>query len=145
VSHNSGDGIFGVRLNRTADQARRLQAVIASHGKVEPLGVGIESALDLANSPPIDTSWISVLLIASDHTALATDALGHIEMKSVLLAGLKGTLRNQKRRAQRRDVIQAIRCRCGYSQKEGKAVFPRPLDQWQCWSQSQESRRYIQS
>jgi hypothetical protein len=53
---------------------------------MEPLSIGIPPTFDFTDATPIDMGGISILLVASDYTALATDALCHIEVKTVLLA-----------------------------------------------------------
>jgi GGDEF domain-containing protein len=63
-----------------------------------PLRVRIVTALDLANAAPVDGRRISILLIAGDHTTLAADAFGHVEMEPVLLAGARLALRHQRSR-----------------------------------------------
>jgi acyl-CoA synthetase (NDP forming) len=41
----------------------------------------------LAHAPPVDGGRVAVLLVTGDDAALAADALAHVEVKSVLLAG----------------------------------------------------------
>jgi len=72
--------------------------VIATHGQVEPLGIGIPSAFDFADATPIDLGGISVLLVASDDTTFTADTLRHVEVKAVLLAGGQLPLRNVESR-----------------------------------------------
>ncbi|HEY3703879.1 MAG TPA: hypothetical protein VGL22_02390 [Terracidiphilus sp.] len=48
---------------------------------------GIRTAFDLAHPSPQDVSRVPVLFITGHHAAFATDALRHVEMKPVLLAG----------------------------------------------------------
>src|SRR4030095_6271036 len=87
VDHNAGDGILRVGIYRATLQTRRLKAVIAAHGQVQPLRIGVPSAFDFADATPIDLSGISVLLVASDDTAFTANTLRHVEVKAVLLAG----------------------------------------------------------
>jgi hypothetical protein len=61
--------------------------MIATHGQVVPHGVRVDAALDLAHAAPLNLSRVAVLLVARDHTALATDALRHIQVEAILLAG----------------------------------------------------------
>src|SRR5437762_11449802 len=107
--------------------------MVAAHREMESLCVGIKAALDFSDSPPINFSWISVLLIASHHAAFAADALRHIEVKAILLAQLQRPLRNQRWRRQRRDCIQAVLIlrRGNSGQQECNTVFSRPFDEWQ--------------
>jgi hypothetical protein len=53
-----------------------------------PLRKGINAAFNFTHPAPQNISRISILLIAGDNTTLATDALLHVEMETVLLAGL---------------------------------------------------------
>ena len=94
--HDARNQILGVRINRTPDQARRLQAMIAAHREMKALRVGIEAAFNLSNPPPIDVSRVSVLLITGDDAALAADTLRHIEVEAILFAGLKRSTRDQR-------------------------------------------------
>ena len=61
--------------------------MVAADGKVVPLRRRIGAALDLSHAPPKDIGRISILLVARHHAAFAADALRHVEMKAVLLAG----------------------------------------------------------
>jgi hypothetical protein len=61
---------------------------------MKSLRVGIPAALNLSNPSPVDLCGIPVLLVASHHTAFAADALGHVEVKSVLLTFFESALRN---------------------------------------------------
>jgi len=106
--HDAGDRIFLVRIHRTTDQARRLQAVIAAHRKMKPLRVRIESTFDFANPPPINVRWISVLLIAGDNATFAANTLRHIEVKPILLARLERPLRNQRDHRGEINLVQTI-------------------------------------
>jgi hypothetical protein len=60
--------------------------VVASHGEIVANGIRIDATLDFAHATPENIRWISILLVAGNHAALAPDALGHIEMKAILFA-----------------------------------------------------------
>ena len=125
VLHDSGDWVLLIGLDRTADQARRLQTVIAAHREMKALRIGIQAAFDFSDPPPVNVGGISVLLVAGHDAALAADALRHIEMKAVLLAGLECPLGNQRRGGRRRDLVETIRGQRRQStQNKGDAVFP---------------------
>ena len=96
VQYQPRQGVFGVRGDRAAFEARRLQAVIAAHGEVQPLCVGVRSTLDLSHLPPVDFEGISVLFGTGDFAAAAADALRHVEMEPVLFARLRRPLRDQR-------------------------------------------------
>src|SRR5690348_5035070 len=68
--------------------------MIASYGEIQTAGVRIEAAFDFTYTTPVDLCWIPILLIAGDYTTLAADALSHVEMESVLLAGSRKAIRN---------------------------------------------------
>ncbi len=87
VHDHAGDWIFCIRLDRAADQARGLHAVIAAHREIVALRVRVVPAFDFADAPPVDARGIAVLLVARHHAALAADALRHIEVKAILLTG----------------------------------------------------------
>ncbi len=87
VTHDAGDRILGVGVNRTALQTRRLEAVVAAHREIRAAGGGKPSAFDLADAPPVDRRRVAVLLVAGDDAALAADALPHVHVEAVLLAG----------------------------------------------------------
>ena len=74
---------------------QRLQAVVAAHRKVVALRIRIVAAFHFAHAPPVDRRRIAVLFVAGHHTALAADALRHIEVKAVLLARLESAFRNE--------------------------------------------------
>src|SRR5437773_6820290 len=63
---------------------------------MQPLRVRIPPAFDLTHAPPINLRRVSVLLVACHHAALAAYALGHVKVKSVLLARLQSALRNSR-------------------------------------------------
>ena len=94
VNHHACNGIFGVRLDRAADQAGGLDAVVAAHRKVMALRVGIVAAFHLAHAPPVEFRRVAVLLVAGHHAAFAADALRHVEVEAVLLARFEGTRRD---------------------------------------------------
>ena len=89
---DTGHGIFSIRFHRTADQAGRLQAMVAAHRQVMALHVGIVAALKLAHAPPVNRGRISILLVARHDAAFAADALRHVEVEAVLLAGTERAL-----------------------------------------------------
>ena len=74
-------------------EASWLQAMVAAHGKVQSLRVGIPATFDFADAAPIDVRGISVLFVAGDDTAFAADALRHVEVKAILFAKIQWTLR----------------------------------------------------
>ena len=74
VVDDAGEGVLRVGVDRTAAQARRVDAVIAAHREVERARVRIPAALDLADAPPVDRRGVAVLLVARDDAALAADA-----------------------------------------------------------------------
>jgi hypothetical protein len=53
------------------------------------------SALDFADAPPVNRGGISISFVACDNTALAADALRHVEVKTVLLACSERLLHNR--------------------------------------------------
>ena len=80
------DGVFGVGVDRTAFDAFGAEAVVATHGEVEAVGVGIGAAFNLSDAPPAEIGGRIVLLVASDLAGAAADTLRHIEVEAVLLA-----------------------------------------------------------
>ena len=70
-----------------------LKAMVAAHGKVVAIGIGIDAAFDLANTPPAEIGGVTVLLVAGDLAGAAADAFGHIEMKAILLASFESRCR----------------------------------------------------
>ena len=76
--------------------------MIAAHGNVKPARVRIPASLNFTDTAPVDLRWIAVLLITGDDTALASDALRHVEMEPVLLAGLRRASRHQRWRGRNR-------------------------------------------
>jgi hypothetical protein len=61
--------------------------VVAAHGEIQPLGEGIDAAFNLADTAPVEIGGIIVLFVAGDLAAVAADALRHVEVEAVLLAG----------------------------------------------------------
>jgi len=96
MQDNSGCRIFCVGIHRAADKAGRFQTMIATHGQVPALRVGIPPAFNLSHAPPIDLCWVSVLFVASNHATLAADTLGHIEVKTVLFPWFERAARNAR-------------------------------------------------
>jgi hypothetical protein len=74
VEDDSGDGVFCIGVNGTALDAIRAEAVIATHGEIEAVGVGVGTAFDLSNAPPAEICGGIVLLVAGDLAGPATDA-----------------------------------------------------------------------
>jgi hypothetical protein len=68
--------------------------MIATHRKVMPPRIGISTAFDLANAAPQNVRGISVLLVTRHDAALATNALGHIEVESILFARSRQSARS---------------------------------------------------
>jgi hypothetical protein len=84
VDDYSGFGPFRVGFDGATDEAGRLDAVVAAHREVMPLGVRIVAAFDFADATPVEVRGVAVLFIAGDDAALAADALRHIEVEAVL-------------------------------------------------------------
>jgi hypothetical protein len=59
---------------------------------MEALGVWIPSPFDFSHATPVNFRWISVLFVARHNAALAADALAHVEVKPILLAGQQSAL-----------------------------------------------------
>ena len=97
MQNYAGEEVLRIGVHRTADQAGRLDAVIASHRQMQSLGVRIPAALNFTYSPPVDIRRIAVLLVTSHNTTLASNTFGHVEMKAVLLAGQESTLGDPSR------------------------------------------------
>ena len=79
--------------------------MVAAHRKMEALGIGIKATLDFPHPPPVNIGGISVLLITSHDTALAANALRHVEVETILFAWLQRSAGNQRLRRQRRDFV----------------------------------------
>src|SRR5437879_2824907 len=60
------------------------------------LRIRVMPALHLADPPPVERRRIAVLLVTGHHAALAADALRHIEVKTILLAGSQGSRRDER-------------------------------------------------
>jgi len=63
---------------------------------MQPLSIGIPATLNFSNASPINIRGIAILLVASHNAALAADAFGHVEMKTILLVGRERPLRNER-------------------------------------------------
>jgi len=87
MPHDAGNGILRIGVNGTSMQTRRFEAVIASHREKRTRRHREPAAFDLLNPPPVDRGRVAVLLVTGDDTALAPDALAHVDVKAVLLAG----------------------------------------------------------
>jgi hypothetical protein len=86
VKDNARGSIFGICIDRAARHAGWLNAVIAAHGEIAALSIRVDAAFDLSYAAEQNVCRISVLLVARNHTAFASDALGHVEVESVLFA-----------------------------------------------------------
>src|SRR6185369_13533467 len=89
VLDDAGKCIFRVGIDRASLQTGRFQAVVAAHGEVKSLSERVGPAFDFTNTPPVHVSRIVILLIACHLTAVATDALRHVEVEPVLLTRCK--------------------------------------------------------
>ena len=96
VKDDSGDGVFGIGIDRAALDAVGAEAMVAAHREIEALGVRVGAAFDLADAPPADVGGRVVLLVAGDLAGAAADALGHVEVEAVLFAGFERTLRDER-------------------------------------------------
>jgi hypothetical protein len=90
MHHYACGGVLGIGLHRTADQTRRLHAVVAAHRQIVALRLRIVAAFHLPDTSPVQLGRITILFVAGDHTAFAANALRHVEVESVLFALLKG-------------------------------------------------------
>jgi hypothetical protein len=111
MQNYAGERVLRIGVHGTAGQAGRLDAVIASHRQMQPLGVRIPAALNFTYSPPVDIRGIPVLLVASHNTTFATNTFGHVEMKAVLLARQESTLGDARCLGSER--CPAMRCPTG--------------------------------
>ena len=85
VTHDSSGAIFGVGIDRAPRHAGGFKAVVTAHRQIVAERIWINAALNLAHPPPENIRGIAILLVAGHHAALAPDALGHVEVKAVLL------------------------------------------------------------
>src|SRR5260370_30250018 len=86
VKDDTGDGILGVCIDGAAFDAVCAEAMVTAHGEVEAVGVGPCSPFDLADATPAKICWSIVLLVACDLARTAADALGHVEVETILFA-----------------------------------------------------------
>jgi len=92
--------------------------------------IRIPAAFYLPDSSPIDLRRIAVLFVASDDTALAPNALGHVEVKAVLLAGQEIALRYALHRGRRRNPAHGrtfVRRGCSRRQNEIDSLLFRAI------------------
>jgi hypothetical protein len=106
--------------------------VIAADREVVANGGWICAAFDLSDAPKEDVGGISVLLVARYDAALTPNALRHVEMKAVLLAILRRTLRDSWSGRHWLDFVQGrLRpMRRRVAQHESDAIISGPLDEW---------------
>ena len=88
---------LGFHIDRATGQARRFQAMVAAHRKVEPLGVGIGTALNFTHPPPLNAGRVVILLVAGYLATVAADALRHVEVEAVLFAVGRGKSAGRRR------------------------------------------------
>ncbi len=109
------DGIFCVGVDGAAFDAVRAQAVVATHGEVEAIRVGVGAAFDLSDASPAKIRGCVVLLVAGDLAGAAADALRHVEVKAILLAGFERTVGDERglyfdlRRCNREELEAVLR------------------------------------
>ena len=90
VAHDAGDRILGVRVNRTALEARRLEAVIAAHREIRaasrsgyhPPSISPTRRQLIAAGLPFCSLQATTQHLQPMHCA-------HVEVKAVLLAGAR--------------------------------------------------------
>lgn len=70
------------------------------------MSIWIPTALDLSNTAPVDFRWVSVLLVAGDHAALAADALRHVKVKAMLFSCFRQAVGNSGEDCERFDLVQ---------------------------------------
>jgi len=92
VQNDAGNGVLRVCLDRAAFDAVGVETVIAAHGEVVALGVGIDSSLDLADATPENIGRVAILFVARDLAGATPDALRHIEVEAVLFAFTQRTI-----------------------------------------------------
>jgi hypothetical protein len=134
VPDNSSQAILAVCIHRAASHARWLKAVIATHRKIVPVRVWIRTALDLSHAAPENIGRISILFVAGHNTTFTADALGHVEVETVLFSGA-GRRRHKVSKACSTECSFGILrmadlrdgCRCG--QAEGGTAFLRTCEQ----------------
>jgi hypothetical protein len=107
--------------------------MVTAHREIEPVCVGVKAALDLAHAPPVNGRRISILLVAGNHTALATNALRHVEVKAILLACLKSIFRDSRKLRSRRStaVGSFFQCCGSGSPDQWKSALSSLLQKWQ--------------
>ncbi len=93
---NAGTGVLGVGIHWATAQAIRIQAMIATHGKIVALGLRVAATLKLSDPPPQNVCRVAVLLIASHLARPAANALRHVEVEPILLALCQLPLWNQR-------------------------------------------------
>jgi hypothetical protein len=92
VKHDASNGVLLIGINRTTMKAVGRETVIATHREIETRRERPGTAFDLANTSPMNLCRIAILLIASHLARAAPDALRHVEVKSILLAGTERSL-----------------------------------------------------
>jgi hypothetical protein len=95
VENDAGDGAFRVGVDGTAFDAVGAKAVVRAHREVEAVSIGVGATFGLADATPAEIGGVAVLFIAGDLAGAAADALGHVEVKAVLLARRKGAIGNE--------------------------------------------------
>ena len=140
VQDDTGHGILGVGIDGATLEAVGIEAMVAAHGKIVALGIGIGAALDLANAAPANLCGISILLVAGNLAGAAADALGHVEVEAVLLSWLEWPVGNEHRG----ELRQRGRRRCQWLEEVLKrqanervaASVLCAFVQWQCHVQT---------
>jgi hypothetical protein len=61
--------------------------MIAAHREIVAKRIRVGSAFDFPHAAPENIRGVPILLVAGHHATLAADALGHVEVKAILLAG----------------------------------------------------------
>jgi hypothetical protein len=95
------------------------------------MSIRIPAAFDLSDPPPVDFGWVSVLLVAGHHAALATDALRHVEVKAILFAWFRKALGDSGDGCQWFDFVQGLLGRLLplLAQDKPDAIVFRPFDE----------------
>lgn len=70
--------------------------MIAAHRQMQALRIRVPTTFNFTDTSPIDVRGISVLFVTSDNATLATDALRHVKVKTVLLAKFQCSLGNSR-------------------------------------------------